>query len=183
MNIENTPLVFQVRTNHEYPLYNTMIFEEYFLNYLVRNDINTARVYLPILWTNFYIARNYGNSDMSDLQIYLNGLDRKKTYFTVIQYDDGILQNIDDLNILVFGAGGGGAKKVLRKNLGYPIPLICLPSPNINKDREKDILCSFIGAFDRGAVRNKVKKLSYQKVFFKPCNRSNESTLKYMKKM
>jgi len=159
MNIEKVPTVFQVRTNHEYPPYNTMIFEEYFLNYATVNTSHIERTYLPILWTNFYISRNYGNSDMSDLQMYLNSLDRSKTYFTVVQYDDGVLQNIDDLNILVFGSGGGGAKKVPHKNLGYPIPLICAPSPDIYKDRERDILCSFIGAFDRGRVRNKIKKL------------------------
>ena len=159
MNIENVPKVFQVRTNHEYPPYNTMIFEKYFLNYATVNKVNVERTYLPVLWTNFYIERNYGNLDMSDLQVYLNGLDRSKTYFTVTQYDDGVLQNIDDLNILVFGAGGGGAKKVPRKNLGYPIPLICSPSPSINKDRNRDIFCSFIGAFDRGRTRDKIKKL------------------------
>jgi len=159
MNIENVPKVFQVRTNHEYPPHNTMIFEEYFLNYATVNEVNVERIYLPILWTNFYIERNYGNSEMSDLQVYLNSLDRSKTYFTVTQYDDGVLQNIDDLNILVFGAGGGGAKKVPRKNLGYPIPLICSPSPSINKDINRDIFCSFIGAFDRGRTRDKIKKL------------------------
>jgi len=159
MNIEEVPVAFQVRTNHEYPPFNTMIFEEYFLNYFTSLGIDTERRYLPILWTNFYISRNYGNSDMRDLQTYLDSLDRNKTYFTVLQYDDGVLQNIDDLNILVFGAGGGGAKKVPRKNLGYPIPLICTPSPNIDKNRKREILCSFVGAFDRGKVRNRIKKL------------------------
>ncbi len=159
MNIENVPQVFQIRTNHEYPPHNTMIFEEYFLNYVTASTFHIERRYLPILWTNFYIGRNYGNSDMSDLQAYLNSLDRSKAYFTVVQYDDGVLQNIDDLDILVFGSGGGGAKKVPQKNLGYPIPLICSPSPNIHKGGERDILCSFVGAFDRGRVRNKVKKL------------------------
>ena len=120
MNIEKVPVAFQVLTNHEYPPNNKMIFEEYFMNYFTENNVDTEYTYLPILWTNFYIGRNYGNSDMSDLQGYLDGLDRGKKYFTVIQYDDGVLQNIDDLDIFIFGSGGGGRKVVPYKNLGYP---------------------------------------------------------------
>jgi len=160
MNIEKVPNKFQVLTNHEYPPNNRMIFEEYFLNYCKQDSLDVERIYLPILWTNFYIGRNYGNSDMSDLQTYLNSLDRGKKYFTIIQYDDGILQNIADLDIFIFGSGGGGRKPVPRKNLGYPIPLICEPDPNANKDRSRDILGSFVGTFNESyTVRKKMKKV------------------------
>ena len=145
--IEQVPNIFQILTNVEYPPHNKMIFEEYFMNYYSRWDYSEKeRIYLPILWTNYYISRNYGCFDMSHLQKYLDGLDRSKKYFTVIQYDDGILQNIDDLDILIFGAGGG-EKTISEKNLGYPIPLICLPTPDVRKNRERDMLCSFIGKF------------------------------------
>ena len=148
MMIEQVPNIFQILTNVEYPPHNKMIFEEYFMNYYSRWDYSEKeRIYLPILWTNYYISRNYGCFDMSHLQKYLDGLDRSKKYFTVIQYDDGILQNIDDLDILIFGAGGGGEKTISEKNLGYPIPLICLPTPDVRKNRERDMLCSFIGKF------------------------------------
>jgi hypothetical protein len=83
---------------------------------------------------------------MDDVQSYLNSLDRNKKYFTVLQYDDGILQNIDDLDIVVFCSGGGGQKNVPEKNIGYPIPLVCQPREHINKNRDRDILCSFIGS-------------------------------------
>jgi len=160
MNIENTLKAFRALTNHEYPPNNKMIFEEYFLNYLTENNINTEWTYLPILWTNFYIGRNYGNSDMSDLQEYLNGLDRGKKYFTVIQYDDGILQNIDDLDIFIFGSGGGGRKIVPRKNLGYPIPLICQPNPSADRNRGTEILGSFVGTINESyIIRQKLKKI------------------------
>lgn len=165
VKIEKVPNMFQVHTNHEYPLYNIMIFEEYFFNYFTKNNIDVERTYLPILWTNFYIGRDYGNSDMSDLQEYLNDLDRKKKYFTIIQYDDGILQNIDDLDLFIFGSGGGGRKIVPDKNLGYPIPLICMPDPNIRKGRYKDILCSFVGTIENYDIRRKIKSL-YSDDFF-----------------
>jgi hypothetical protein len=83
---------------------------------------------------------------MDDVQSYLDSLDRNKKYFTVLQYDDGILQNIDDLDIVVFCSGGGGQKNVPEKNIGYPIPLVCQPREHINKNRDRDILCSFIGS-------------------------------------
>ena len=160
MNIEKIQNIFQVRTNHEYPLYNKIVFEEFFLNYFVENSIDIECVYLPVLWTNFYISRNYGNSNMDDLQAYLNNLNRNKKYFTVIQYDDGVLQNIDNLDITIFGSGGGGNKVLSKKNLGYPIPLICQPDPNINKDKNRDILCSFVGIIrGRHPIREKIKFL------------------------
>lgn len=171
MNIERIPDIFQVRTNHEYPPYNTMIFEEYFMNYFVENFeeyfmnyIDVEYTYLSVLWTNFYIGRNYGNSNMDDLQKYLNSLDRNKKYFTIVQYDDGVLQDIDDLDLFIFGSGGGGRKVVPDKNLGYPIPLICMPYPNINSIRKKDTLCSFVGAINR-KIREKIRDL-YSDDFF-----------------
>ena len=159
-NIKNIPSTFLVLTNHQYPPHNKMIFEEYFFNYFTDTSVDTERMYLPILWTNFYIARNYGNDDMTDLQTYLDGLDRSKKYFTVIQYDDGILQRIDDLDILIFGSGGGGRKKVPRKNLGYPIPLMCQPDPSAYRNRDRDILASFAGTLDKSyTIRQKLKKV------------------------
>lgn len=160
MNMEKIQNIFQICTNHEYPLHNKIVFEEFFLNYFIENNIDTECIYLPILWTNFYISRNYGNSNMDDLQVCLDNLNRNKKYFTVIQYDDGILQNINDLDITVFGSGGGGNKVLPKKNLGYPIPLICQPNPNINKNRDRDILCSFVGVIKgRHLIREKIKSL------------------------
>jgi hypothetical protein len=92
---------------------------------------------------------------MDDVQTFLNNLDRSKKYFTVLQYDDGILQNIEDLDIIVFCSGGGGQKIVPEKNIGYPIPLVCQPRNNIDINRERDILCSFIGS-NTHPLRNKM---------------------------
>lgn len=160
MSIEKIQNIFQIRTNHEYPLHNKIVFEEFFLNYFTENNIDTKCIYLPILWTNFYISRDYGNSNMDDLQACLDSLNRNKKYFTIIQYDDGILQNIDNLDITVFGSGGGGNKVLPEKNLGYPIPLICQPNPDIDKNRDRDILCSFVGVIKgRHNIRENIQSL------------------------
>ena len=148
---------FIVRTNHTYPPFNDIIFEEFFYNYFNNNNISTKRIYLPVLWTNFYLSRGNGDGDMSDLQIFLDSLDKTKKYFTIIQYDDGILQNIDNLDILVFGSGGGGMKNVPEKNLGMAIPLICKPNPNISRNKQRSILAGFVGALNgRHVVRDKM---------------------------
>lgn len=156
----NTPNNFIVRTNHVYPPFNNQIFEDYFYDYFKNNNIQTKRIYIPILWTNFYISRNYGNSDMSDIQNFLNNLDRNEKYFTILQYDDGILQDLKDLDIKVFCAGGGGQKKVPDKNIGYPIPLITRPNPKINLNKNRNILCSFMGAISgRHIVRERMRNV------------------------
>jgi hypothetical protein len=154
-----TPNNLFIRTNHTYPPNNYQIFEEFFYDYYINNNIITEREYIPILWTNLYISRNYGNSNMEDVQSYLDSLDRNKKYFTVLQYDDGILQNLDDLDILVFCSGGGGQKIVPEKNIGYPIPLICQPRPNIDKNKNRDIFCSFIGSNTHPLRNNMTEKL------------------------
>lgn len=157
--IQDTPKEFIIKTNHTYPPHNNMIFEEYFYNYMI-NNIEIDRIYIPILWTNFYLSRGNGSGNMQDIQKFLDNLDRSKKYFTVLQYDDGILQNLKDLDIQVFCAGGGGQKIVPDKNLGYPIPLLTKVSPNINLDQKRTILCSFVGAINgRHRIREKIRDL------------------------
>ena len=160
MNIEKTPDVFLIKTNHTNPPHNKIIFEEYFYHWFINNNIITDRVYLPILWTNYNISRNYGMGDMSDIKNFLSKLDKNKKYFTIVQYADGILQNIDELDIKIFGSGGGGQRTISDKNLGYPTPLVCQPNPNINVSKNRDILCSFVGVIrGRHKVREKIQQL------------------------
>jgi hypothetical protein len=96
---------------------------------------------------------------MKDLQDFLNSLDRSKQYFTILQYDDGILQNIEGLDVLIFGGGGGGKGTVSESNLGFPIPLLCQSNPFAEKDRERDILCSFVGTIKNHPIRRKLLDL------------------------
>jgi hypothetical protein len=141
MNIVETP--FMVKTNHEYPQNNKIIFEEYFYNWFVENKPIINKIYLPIFWTNYYISKDYAQQDISEVNRFLDTLDKDKDYFTIVQWDDGIVNPFEYKNIYVFGQGGGGAK---RGYIGdYSIPLICQPNPNI-KIENKDIFASFVGA-------------------------------------
>lgn len=142
-SILETPKIFMTKTNHIYPPGNDMIFEEYFMNEFYKSGIQTDRIYIPILWTNFYISRGYATQDMSDLQNFLNSLPRDKKYFTIVQWDDGIKNDLNDLDLKSFASGGVGA---------YPIPLI--NKSYIKQIKEKNIFASFIGKIQgRHSVR------------------------------
>jgi len=144
MNVLETP--FMVKTNHEYPPNNKIIFEEYFYNWFIQNKPQTNKIYLPIFWTNYYISKDYAQQDISEVNKFLDTLDKDKEYFTIIQWDDGIVNPFEYKNIYIFGQGGGGAKKGYIGD--YSIPLICQPNPNI-KIENKDIFASFVGAIHR----------------------------------
>jgi len=124
----------------EYPPFNSQIFEEFFYDYYTKENPKSDREYLPIFWTSFYLRRNYGRDDLSDLQQYLDSLDRNKRYFTLIQYDDGILNDVSNLDLYVFSLAQD-------KKYDFILPTTCLPRPNIDKNKERDIFCSFFGRY------------------------------------
>jgi hypothetical protein len=147
--IQQVPETFTIPTNHTYPPGNTMIFEEFFKQKFEKDNVVTHRKYLPIQWTNFYISRNYATNDMSDLQSFLDSLSRDEKYFTVVQWDDGIKNDLKDLDIEIFASGGVG---------DYPIPLI--NKPHIKVERNRDIFASFIGVISgRHRVREKLREI------------------------
>src|SRR5262245_28649341 len=78
---------------------------------------NTERIYLPVYWTGYYVNNDYGNdrNAIAHLQGFLDSLDESKKYWTVVQYDDSILNEVSHLDILRFE---------MSKNYGYPLPLI-----------------------------------------------------------
>jgi hypothetical protein len=149
MAIIETPEIFLTKTNHNYPPNNHKVFEEYFYERFVQDNLDFDRVYLPVHWTCFYISRNYCQDSMEDLQNFLDSLPRDKKYFTICQWDDGITNNLSDLDILVLSSGGVG---------NYPIPLI--NQPHIKVKKEKNIFASFIGVIQgRHRTRETLKSL------------------------
>lgn len=130
---------FRPRNILIYPPKNTKIFEEFFYDEFLKLNPKTERIYLPIFWTNYYISKNYGQGDLSELQSVLDGLNKNKKYFTIVQYDDNILNDLKDLDILIFCQGGFGNYK----DRCYVIPLNCTGQVKTNQD--KNILISFVG--------------------------------------
>lgn len=127
---------FQPRQRRPYPPHNTPDFEEYFLHTFDKSFVS-ERIYLPVLWTNYYCNNRHGKalSAFNRLQRYLNRLDRKKNYYTIVQYDDRILHDVSHLDLKVFGLGCKG---------DYQLPLICQPHP-FKFDNERTVFASFSG--------------------------------------
>lgn len=150
-----TPDFLRDKINITYPPYNNIIFEEYFYNKYIISDIKTDRIYLPIFWTSLYVNRNFGKGDISDIQKFLNSLDRSKKYYTIVQYADNILNDLFDLDIIIFAMGGYGRYK----DKCYVIPLICKQPLQID-NFDKTILASFIGVIKgRHKIREKIRDI------------------------
>lgn len=135
---------FKQSINTVYPPNNFQIFEEWFSDHFV--ETAKDRVYLDIWWTSFYVNHNYGK-DLNanrELQNYIDSLDKTKKHFTVLQYDDGILNDISGLDIKVFGSGGG--------RIDFPIPLITMPHP-YTFDVRRDTFASFAGSMTHSIRR------------------------------
>lgn len=128
----------EFRPHHpvNYPPDNDLIFEEWF--YTKSHPI-TEREYLPVFWTSYYCKHKFGQDQraIAHLQNWLNRLPRDRKYYTISQYDDGILNNISHLDIKVFAPCGN--------RIDYPIPLLCKPHEYAFPRVKKDIVCSYIG--------------------------------------
>lgn len=131
----DVPLEFRPHHPMQYPIDNDQIFEEWFYTQPIQN---TDRVYLPIFWTSYYCKHKYGKDyrAIQLLQMFLETLDRSRKYFTIVQFDDGILNDLTGLDIKVYAMSGN--------RIDYPLPLIC--KPHKYPQMPKDIFCSYIGA-------------------------------------
>lgn len=152
-SIYPTPSHFREKHPFPYPSDNTNEFERWFFDNVNPEEIK-GRIYLPVFWTSFYVKNKYGKNKIAiaDLQRFLNQIDKTKKYFTIVQYDDGILNNIANMDLKIFSMAGG--------RIDYPLPLICEPH-KFKFDVEKDIFCSFVGAVTHHCRREIINNLSH----------------------
>jgi len=136
------------------PMYadSTSYLEEYFFNFYLKNKdkFPESPQYLPVFWTPIYVQ----NAPIP-VQSYIDALDQSKDYFTIVQYDEGVLNKLP-ANTKVFAAAssrGNGKVKI-------PIPLIVSPIPSDlleGIDNTKKYLCSFVGRMTH-PIRQKLNK-------------------------
>jgi len=143
----NVPEQFRPHIKVEYPPNNKILFEEWFFDTRIEST-PIDREYLPIFWTSFYVNHKYGKDERSifELQRFINRLDKSKKYFTILQYDDGIINDISRLDIKVFGSGGG--------RIDSPIALLTAPHPFQFKN-SRSVFCSFAGSMTH-PIRNEL---------------------------
>ena len=133
------PEQFRPAINTAFPPGNKPIFEEWFYdNY--NPELEGGREYLPVFWTGYYVNNNYGNdkSSIARLQAFIDTLDTSKKYYTIVQYDDGILNDISGLDIKVFAMSG--------PRIDYALPLLCHPHKPLAPVAIRDIYASFVGS-------------------------------------
>lgn len=122
----------------------------------IKDQIKTDLIYLPIKWTAFYCNNDFGcAAAKQEMQEYINTLPKDKKFFTVVQYDDGIM--VDFPNCLVFSAGG-------KPDDAIPIPLLCDPH-KIEGEVQKDIPISFIANLDTHPIRKQIAEAMYGKEY------------------
>lgn len=131
------PTQFRFQDKSRYPIDNVEDFEWWLSNHATNPPGD--RIYLPITWTAYYKTCKYGDDPVGlhKLQIFLDSLNRKKKYWTVCQWDDGIINDVSMLDLRQYNMGAAG---------DYQLPLICQPHAYRPGPRiKKDIFCSFVG--------------------------------------
>jgi FkbM family methyltransferase len=159
------PTEFQKKINVTYPPDNFYIFEEWFSDCVSDNvfDNFSGYTYIPVWWTGYYCNNDYGRNQaaLKRLQNYLDSLDNKQPYFTIAQYDDGILNDLRDKDVTVFNLGGGSIK-------GQNIKIITLPllgqEHKFNFDGiQRNVMCNFVGRIGTHPVRKKMQDFVFGK--------------------
>jgi FkbM family methyltransferase len=134
-NAVQVPDHFRPKHPIVYPGDNDPDFERWFFENYKGSE---GRTYLPIQWTAFYCKNGYGRQPgpIASLQKFLDDLDRSKKYYTICQFDDGILNNLEGLDIKVFSMSG--------KPMDYALPLLCQPHKPV-PEQERTLFASFVG--------------------------------------
>jgi hypothetical protein len=148
------PEKFRPKHPFRYPEDNHTDFERW---YYENHHLGTEdREYLPVFWTAYYCRHKFGQHKpaMVDLQKFLNGLDRSKRYYTIVQYDHGIQNDLKDLDIIVFSMSGG--------RTDYPLPLIAQAHEYYHMPVKRRYLYNFIGNLTH-PIREELVKLTYQR--------------------
>ena len=147
----DVPKEFMPTINTVYPWENYTIFEEWVSKRFIP-DFN-GRNYLRIHWTAYHVNNRYGNNPVARkaLQDYVDSLPRENKYWTICQYDDGVLVDFKDLDVLVFN---------MSKKEGIEIPLLCMPH-SFNWNGEKTIYASFIGTHTH-PIREQVFNINHR---------------------
>lgn len=150
--IVNVPAEFCFQDPFFYPSDNEIDFEYWLSMNIKEGDIKGDRQYLPITWTSYYKFHQYGEdiNAINKLQKFLVRLDRSKKYFTIVQFDLGILNDVSGLDIKVFSMAG--------KPMDYPLPLIAQPHSYVPINMTRDITACFVGA-NTHPIREEIYKL------------------------
>jgi len=159
-NIVQVPNYLTPMQFGRYPADNAVTFERWYYNNWNKSD-ERDRLYLPIQWTALYCNNGYGNHTIKhSIQKFIDELDRFKKYYTIVQYDDGILNNIDHLDIKVCAMSG--------PRIDFALPLLCTPHKfNYDQKEIKKIYkASFVGNLTHAIRAQIINELSGKEGYY-----------------
>jgi hypothetical protein len=149
MIILDVPKIFLIEDPFSYPSHNKGKSLEYLAyEYISSNKLNLDMVYIPIKWTSYLISANYGKDTkkLEELRTFCANLPLNSKYFTIVQYDDGVI--VDIPNCLIFSAGGVGH---------VPIPLTTSRLPF--HSYKKEAMLNFCGRINTHPIREKMRDI------------------------
>lgn len=128
------------------------LIEQYFYNYVLRNNPIFDRIYINVAWTNLYCNKFFKSIDYNEkkLQTFLDRLPRKNKYFTVCQYSEKIKQRLPPDTIVYGGSVGNLPLPLLYENHSF--------FNNLVLDHPRDILCSYIAQTNTHPLRKAVQE-------------------------
>ena len=146
---------FLKHINVGYPPGNSPIFEEWLYDNFSR--IQTDRKLIPVHFTSYFVNNGYGHNKqaLQDLQLFVDSLDRSQKWVTVVQYDDGVLVDFKDLDVLQFN---------MSQNVGIEMPLLCQPQP-YKFHSQKKWLANFVGSKTH-PIRESANSLLYHPDYY-----------------
>jgi hypothetical protein len=157
LRILDIPNIFKPKCKISFPPHqkDPRMIEERAFEYFSKKKVKSNLIYLPIYWTQYHINNNYGKNT-EELAKYCNYLNTKypnEKFFTIVQYDGGLLVPIN--NCLIFASSGYFASNIGLNSEYIPIPL--LSEEHKYKDiKKKKFLASFIGNLETNDIRVKM---------------------------
>jgi len=156
LRIAEVPDIFKPQSKVIHPPHqkNSSMIEEKAFEYFSKSKIQSNFIYVPIFWTAYHINNNYGKrlQDLKDFCVSLETKYPNDKFFTIVQYDGGILVPFN--NSIIF-ACSGKFNSPQGVNSNY-IPLPLLSDPHQFKPTNKKILASFSGNFQTHPIREKM---------------------------
>lgn len=136
---------------------NKPMIEERALKFFSNSKLKTDYIYLPIFWTQYFIDKEYGNN-IKELKDYIQNINLKypkEKFFTIVQYDGGILSALN--NSLIFAASGNFSSPMGINSNYVPIPLLS-ESRKTKKNNKYKYRASFVGNLSTHPIRLKMYK-------------------------
>jgi hypothetical protein len=155
--ILNTREILRQKVPFEYSGHKGPWIEDYFYKYWRshKDESKTDRIYVPVFWTDLFVKYGGSRRIKRKRQSVLNRLNPENKYFTVVQLDSGIRDNVPS-NLLTFAAGGKG---------NIPIPLL-KGDRQFSNNPNKDILVSFASRDEIGEKRDILNKVKNSKASY-----------------